>query len=70
VAAWLRRLVGEGCNFSGTAVSRHNVGREDEPMVVRTLAFILVRRVYRAKSSLRPVSCCFMAVVMPLGGTR
>jgi hypothetical protein len=35
----------EGCKFSVAAVARHNPTTDDEAMVVRTLVFMVVRRV-------------------------
>jgi len=35
----------ERCNFSVTAVSRSDTGRHDVAMVVRTLAFVVVRQI-------------------------
>jgi hypothetical protein len=35
----------EGCNFSVTAVTRHDAALDDEGMVVRTLTFMVVRQI-------------------------
>ena len=35
----------EGCNFSVTAVTRHDTARQDEAMLVHTLASMVVRQV-------------------------
>ncbi len=41
----LRDRRGEGCKLSVTVVTRHDVACQDEPVVVRALAFVVVQRV-------------------------